>query len=247
MRIPRIYQAVPLAVGQEIQLDAQAAVHVTRVLRLREGDAMVLFNGQGGEYHGIVNRLEKRATTVQLQSFADTDTESALRISLSQGVSRGERMDYTVQKAVELGVHAIAPLQTERTVVNLNSERKERRRHHWQSVVQSACEQCGRNYVPQVSEVLKLTDWLQQLPPQERENRFVLNHRVERGVNSIQLDSLQPITVLIGPEGGLAEQEIAQAEQAGFVSVCLGPRILRTETAALAFISILQAKWGDFG
>jgi 16S rRNA (uracil1498-N3)-methyltransferase len=247
MRIPRIYQAVPLTVGQEIQLESQAAVHVTRVLRLRAGDAIVLFNGQGGEFHGVVDRLDKRVTTVQLQSFADTDTESPLRITLAQGVSRGERMDYTVQKAVELGVHRIAPVETERTVVNLNPERKARRRHHWQSVVQSACEQCGRNVVPQVMDVLKLADWLHSLSAQEQENRFVLNHRVERGVSSIQLDSQQPITVLIGPEGGLAEQEIAQVEQAGFVSVRLGPRVLRTETAALAFISALQAKWGDFG
>jgi 16S rRNA (uracil1498-N3)-methyltransferase len=247
MRIPRIYQAVALSVGQEIQLDSQATVHVTRVLRLREGDAMVVFNGEGGEYHGIIQRLDKRAATVQLQSYVDANSESRLRIILAQGVSRGERMDYTVQKAVELGVHRIEPLETERTVVNLNPERKERRRHHWQSVVQSACEQSGRNFVPQVSDVVKLTDWLHQLPDQGRENRFVLNHRVERGVDAIQLDSQLPITVLIGPEGGLADQEVAQAEQAGFVSVRLGPRVLRTETAALAFVSVLQAKWGDFG
>jgi 16S rRNA (uracil1498-N3)-methyltransferase len=247
MRIPRIYQAVALSVGQEIQLDSQATVHVSRVLRLREGDAMVVFNGEGGEYHGIIQRLDKRAAAVHLQSYVNADSESPLRIVLAQGVSRGERMDYTVQKAVELGVHHIEPLETERTVVNLNPERKQRRRHHWQSVVQSACEQSGRNFVPQVSDVAKLTDWLQQLPDQERESRFVLNHRVDRGVDSIHVDSQLPITVLIGPEGGLAEQEVAQAEQAGFVSVRLGPRVLRTETAALAFVSVLQAKWGDFG
>lgn len=247
MRIPRIYQAVALSVGQEIQLDSQATVHVSRVLRLREGDAVVMFNGAGGEYHGIIQRLDKRTATVQLQNFVDADCESPLRVILAQGVSRGERMDYTVQKAVELGVHRIEPIETERTVVNLNSERKERRRHHWQSVVQSACEQSGRNVVPQVADVAKLTDWLRQLPDPERENRFVLNHRVDQGVDSLHVDAQRPITVLIGPEGGLAEQEVAQAEQAGFVSVRLGPRVLRTETAALAFVSVLQAKWGDFG
>jgi 16S rRNA (uracil1498-N3)-methyltransferase len=246
MRIPRIYQANSLAVGQEIQLDSQATVHVARVLRLREGDAIVVFNGQGGEYHGIINRLDKRAASIQLQRFVDVAVESPLRIVLAQGVSRGERMDYTVQKAVELGIDAIVPLQTERTVVNLNHERKDRRRQHWQSVVDSACEQSGRNFVPHVAEMQKLSHWLQQLQSSGEGNKFVLNHRVDHGVRSLQVNAQQPAYVLIGPEGGLAEHEIVQAEQAGFVSVCLGPRVLRTETAALAFVAVLQAKWGDF-
>ncbi|MGD8592305.1 MAG: 16S rRNA (uracil(1498)-N(3))-methyltransferase [Gammaproteobacteria bacterium] len=248
MRIPRIYQAETLTVGQEVQLDSQATVHVARVLRLREGDAIVVFNGQGGEYHGIVGRLDKRSVTIHLQNFIEADVESPLKIILAQGISRGERMDYTVQKAVELGVSAIVPLQTERTVVNLNAERKERRRQHWQTVVYSACEQSGRNMVPHVDPVIMLSNWLQTLSVKTagEDSKFVLNHRVDSGVDSLPLNAQQPITVLIGPEGGLAEDEITQAEQAGFVSVCLGPRVLRTETAALAFISVLQAKCGDF-
>ncbi len=248
MRIPRIYQAEPLTVGQEIQLDSQATVHVARVLRLREGDAIVVFNGQGGEYHGILRRLDKRAATVQLQNFIEVDVESPLKIVLAQGISRGERMDYTVQKAVELGVYSIVPLQTERTVVNLNDERKDRRRQHWQTVVYNACEQSGRDVVPLVEPVIKLSNWLQTLSVKTagEENKFVLNHRIELGVDSLLINSEQPIYVLIGPEGGLAEDEIAQAEQAGFMSVRLGPRVLRTETAAMAFVSALQAKWGDF-
>ena len=247
MRIPRIYQAEPLTVGQEIQLDSQATVHVSRVLRLRAGDAIVVFNGQGGEYQGILQHLDKRAATVQLQDFIETEVESPLKITLAQGISRGERMDYTVQKAVELGIHCIVPLQTERTVVNLNDERKERRRQHWQTVVHSACEQSGRNVVPLVEPVIKLSNWLQTTDvASASENKIVLNHRVDLGVDSLSVNPQQTVQVLIGPEGGLAEDEIAQAEQAGFVSVRLGPRVLRTETAALAFVSVLQAKWGDF-
>ncbi|KPJ87946.1 MAG: hypothetical protein AMJ53_17445 [Gammaproteobacteria bacterium SG8_11] len=247
MRIPRIFQADSMREGQEISLDSQASVHVARVLRLREGDTIVVFNGQGGEYQGIISRLDKRATTVRLQSYVDCTVESSLSIILGQGISRGERMDYTVQKAVELGVHRIVPVQTERTVVHLNQERKDRRRQHWQSVVQSACEQSGRNFVPPVEDVVKLPLWLQHLQTQEQVNKFLLNHRAQGGVESLHIDSAQPVYVLIGPEGGLAEQEVEQAEHAGFVSVRLGPRVLRTETAALAFIAALQAKWGDFG
>lgn len=254
MRIPRIYQPELLSVGQEIQLDNQATVHVARVLRMREGDSIVVFNGQGGEYQGILRRLDKRAASVELLGFVEADVESPLHIILAQGVSRGERMDYTVQKAVELGVHSIVPLQTERTVVNLNDERKDRRRQHWQTVVYSACEQSGRNFVPMVEPVIKLSNWLQtsslqtsNLQTTGETQKFVLNHRAERGLDSLEINSSGPITVLIGPEGGLAEQEIAQVEQAGFMSIRLGPRVLRTETAALAFLSVLQAKWGDLG
>ncbi|WP_455211054.1 16S rRNA (uracil(1498)-N(3))-methyltransferase [Kaarinaea lacus] len=248
MRIPRIYLAEPLTVGQEIQLDSQATVHVARVLRLREGDNVVVFNGQGGEYHGILRRLDKRAASVELQNFVGVDVESPLQIILAQGISRGERMDYTVQKAVELGVHSIVPLQTERTVVNLNDERKERRRQHWQTVVYSACEQSGRNFVPSVQPVIKLSNWLQTFSTLAagNKNKFVLNHRVKFGVDAMPVDAHLPIYVFIGPEGGLTAEEISQAEQTGFESVSLGPRVLRTETAALAFLSVLQAKWGDF-
>ena len=246
MRIPRIYQADSLSVGQEIQLDSQATVHVSRVLRLREGDAIVVFNGLGGEYHGIVCRLDKRASTVRLQRYAEADAESPLKIVLAQGVSRGERMDYTVQKAVELGVHHIVPVETERTVVNLNDARKDRRRQHWQTIVHSACEQSGRNFVPGVAEVTGLSPWLQQMQAQNSENKFVLNHRTERGLGAVHVNGQQPVYVLIGPEGGLSDREITQAEQAGFISVRMGPRVLRTETAALAFVSVLQSKWGDF-
>jgi len=246
MRIPRIYQDRPLAQGEEFPLDSQATVHVAKVLRLRAGDAVVVFNGLGGEYHGVLSRLDKRAAAIQLQSFVDTDVESPLNIILAQGLSRGERMDYTVQKAVELGVRRIVPVETGRTVVNLNQERKDKRRQHWQSVVHSACEQSGRNRVPEVAEVITLAQWLKDMPSQTQVSKFVLNHRVDRGVAALSIEPQHPVFVLIGPEGGLSEAEIEQAEQTGLVSVRLGPRVLRTETAALAFVSVLQGIYGDF-
>ena len=246
MRIPRIYQSIALTVGQDIPLDAQATVHVAKVLRLREGDPVVVFNGEGGEYHGILAKLEKRAAVIRLQAYSDADVESPLKIVLAQGVSRGERMDYTVQKSVELGIHRIVPVVTERTVVNLDAERQDRRVQHWQTVVNSACEQSGRNYVPRVEDIVTLPHWLKVLSDEGAANKFVLNHRASRGVSGLQIDSQQPIYVLIGPEGGLSDGEVAQAGQAGFVSVRLGLRVLRTETAALAFVAALQAQWGDF-
>lgn len=246
MRIPRLYQSIPLAVGQKLQLDAQATVHVAKVLRLREGDFVVVFNGQGGEYQGMLVRLEKRSATVHLQGYRDTDLESPLKILLAQGISRGERMDYTVQKTVELGVHSIVPLMTERTVVNLDAERQGRRVQHWQTIVNSACEQCGRNFVPRVDEVASLPHWLQAFVTAEQANRYVLNHRAKLTLGDLRVDPRQPVYVLIGPEGGLSDHEVQQSEQAGFVPVRLGPRVLRTETAALAFIAALQAKWGDY-
>jgi 16S rRNA (uracil1498-N3)-methyltransferase len=243
VRIPRIFQDFPLAEAQTIELEAQAAVHIARVLRLREGDVVVVFNGKGGEYHGCISQLQKRSVQVQLQEFKDSEVESPLDIVLAQGISRGERMDFTVQKAVELGVKQIQPLVSERTVVNLNSERKQRRREHWQSIVQSACEQSGRNFVPLVNEVESLPVWVNKLGGG---NKFVLNHRAAQGVQDLRVDTTQPVYMLIGPEGGLNSAEIEHAEETGFISVRLGPRVLRTETAALAFISLLQARWGDF-
>jgi len=218
---------------------------VVKVLRLREGDAIVVFNGRGGELYGCLSRLEKRTAVIQLQVYSESNVESPLKIILAQGISKGERMDYTVQKSVELGVHGFVPVMTERTVVNLDSERQGRRVQHWQTIVNSACEQSGRNMVPRVESVVGLPQWLQTLGAQEP-NKFVLNHRADSGIQDLQVDRQQSIYVLIGPEGGLADREVAQAAEAGFVSVRLGPRVLRTETAALAFVAALQATWGDY-
>lgn len=241
MRIPRIFQPIPLATDQVVELDAQSAAHLVRVLRLKVGDELVVFNGQGGEYQSTVVSVDRRSASIRIGNFVDRSVESPLELVLVQGISRGERMDYTVQKAVELGVSRIVPVLTERTVVNLKGERQERRREHWQAVVNSASEQCGRNIVPEVCPVLTLQEWLNA--PNES-TRFVLHHRAIPG----QMNSVEPqgtVSLLVGPEGGLSASEIESAETAGYLPLSLGPRVLRTETAAVTALSVLQWAWGD--
>ncbi len=257
MRIPRIYQPVSLASGQILELDAQATVHLTKVLRLRVGDALVVFNGEGngkgngegngegGEYAARVSAVERRTARIEIGAFVNRTVESPLELVLLQGISRGERMDYTLQKAVELGVSRIVPVLTERTVVNLKGERQEKRRAHWQSVVNSACEQSGRNRVPVVASIMSFAAAVAEMAETTTGLKLVLHHRAKTDLHSLSAPQ-GPVILLIGPEGGLSAQEIAASEAAGFVPLRLGPRVLRTETAALAAIAVLQWQWGDF-
>lgn len=244
MRIPRIYQPVSLHRGQLIELNGQAAVHLTRVLRLRAGDALCLFNGEGGEFAARLLEAGRRSARIAVGEFSAREVESPLELVLAQGVSRGERMDYTVQKAVELGVSCIAPLETARTTVNLDGERRDKRRAHWQGVVNAACEQSGRNRVPAVLPVRGLDDWLTEMAAQPG-LKLVLHHRAEQSLSELPPPS-GPVILLIGPEGGLSESEIEAAVSRGFRPLRLGPRVLRTETAAVAAMSVLQWLWGDY-
>lgn len=244
MRIPRIYLPQPLSVGASLVLPEAAANHVTRVLRLKPGAALRLFNGEGGEYGAELVAVGKRDATVRLGEYDGRDAESPLQIVLGQGVSKGERMDYTIQKAAELGISRVEPLMTERTVVNLNDERRERRLQHWQGVAIGACEQCCRNRVPAVAPSVTLSQWLAQ---PRAGLKLVLYHRGARRLREFTPLAGEPVTLLIGPEGGLSEAEIAQAMAAGFQPLCLGPRILRTETAAVMALAAMQALWGDAG
>ena len=245
MRIPRLFQDTYLSVGDNIVLDAQSAVHVTRVLRLKPGDAVIVFNGHGGEYHGHVVTQEKRSAHIFLEKFVERNVESPLQITLAQGVSRGERMDYTVQKAVELGVTRIVPLQTERTGVKLQGDRKQRRREHWQAIINSACEQSGRNIIPELDDVESLPRYLARCAESGPATRLVLHHRTEHTLPQISQQGSE-VVLLIGPEGGLSAEEIELAQQAGFNAIRFGPRVMRTETAAVAALAVLQAQWGDF-
>jgi len=248
VRIPRIYQPLPLTSGQTIELDAQATVHLTRVLRLRVGDALVLFNGEensdgeDGEFTARVSAVGRRSAIIEIGEFVACTQESPLELVLLQGVSRGERMDYTVQKAVELGVSRIVPVLSERTVVNLKGDRQEKRRTHWQGVVNSACEQSGRNRVPTVAAV---TPFTAAITGATEGLKLVLHHRAGTDLAALPVPR-GAVSLLVGPEGGLSVQEIAAAKASGFVPLQLGPRVLRTETAALAAISVLQWHWGDF-
>ena len=243
MRIPRIHIPLPLASGGEIELPQQAGEHVARVLRLERGHPLRLFNGDGHEYSAEIAEVAKRRVTVRvLEAMPTTDRESPLRITLGQGIARGEKMDWILQKATELGVTRIVPLITVRTEVKLDAERSARRVAHWQAVIASACQQCGRNRLPELHEPIRLADWAAALA-QDQSLRLVLDPSGD--VRARELATIGAATLAVGPEGGLSEQDRATLDQAGFRGLRLGPRILRTETAGLAALAALQAIHGD--
>lgn len=237
---PRFYTEQTLASGAELTLEAGASRHIASALRLREGAQLRLFNGEGGEYRAEVTALARQGVSVQVGKFFPEDREAQLAITLGIGISRGERMDLVVQKSTELGVSAIQPLVTERTEVRLKGERQAKKRRHWQQVAVSACEQCGRNRVPKIAEPLPLNRWLSSAGA---DLKLVLHHRSRQGLAEHAVPA--SIALLVGPEGGLSAAEIETAESTGFVPLALGPRVLRTETAPLAALSILQFHWGD--
>ena len=227
---------------------AVQAHHVIHVLRLQAGAPLTLFDGRGSEYPALIKRIDKSGLTLTVSSPREVSRESPLQVMLAQGVSSGERMDYTVQKCVELGVTAIQPLITQRSVVRLNGERAEKRVAHWQAIAASACEQCGRNVVPQVLPVQPLMKWL-GMPSNGANGDQGARYLLSPQSNTRLRDLARPqsaLTLLIGPEGGWNAEETASAHLAGFAPLTLGPRVLRTETAAPAALAALQAQWGDF-
>jgi len=243
--MPRFYCDLPLAVGRLIELPAETARHAIGALRLREGDAVTLFDGTGAEYSGTLMQHGKGAA-VQLSSRAEPQRESNLHITLAQGISSGERMDLTLQKSVELGVAAIQPLMMRRSVVKLSGEKTEKRLRHWRGVVIAACEQCGRNVIPPVAEIQDFMPWLQLTRKQAAAPQcYLLDPEAETSLRDLPAPA-GPILLLAGPEGGFDPAERNAAVAAGCQRVRLGPRILRTETAALAAIAAMQAVWGDF-
>lgn len=242
----RFYFGGKLGNGSEVRLPPDAAHHAARVLRLAVGESVVLFDGLGGEFEARITRIDRGDVSVKTGAHLDVERESPLHVRLVQGLSSGDRMDLTLQKAVELGVAAIQPVATERSVVKLKDERAQRRAEHWQNLVIAACEQCGRNRVPEVSPLMSLPDWLAQLdmPVAQNEARLLLSPAATETLKA--LSPMPHMTLLIGPEGGLSPGETQLAQSRGFKPVRLGPRILRTETAALAALSAIQALGGDF-
>ena len=246
MRIPRIYQATPLKTGGSIFLEAQAATHVARVLRLKQHDQIIVFNGQGGEYVGVIDAIDKRSVKIVLESYQQPDTESPLYISLVQGISRSERMDYTLQKSVELGVSEIYPVTTQHISIHLDEARARKKHGHWQGVVNSACEQSRRERVPQVHDLVSLQSCVESLSAGNEQTLLVLDHRAQATMKQVTTPKNQRIVIVVGPEGGLSEEERDWLVGEGFTAVSMGPRVLRTETAALAAIAVMQSLWGDF-
>lgn len=245
MRIPRIHVPAVLSAGDVLQLPEQAGEHLARVLRLESGHPLILFNGDGSEYDARLAALSKRSVTAEVAARREVSRESPLALTLVQGVARGEKMDWILQKATELGVARIVPVVTERTEVRLDEDRAGKRLAHWTSVVAAACEQCGRNVLPEVLAPQKLMAWCAGLSAADTAARFALLPEAETGPRDIGALP-QGAVLLIGPEGGLSDQDIAVARNAGFRGLRLGPRILRTETAGLAAIAALQAIAGDF-
>ena len=241
MRIPRIYLEQALAENTSCLLSEDAAHHVSKVLRMEVDQFLHLFDGRGGYFDATVTRINKRSVEVVTGNHHPDECESPLIITLVQGVSRGERMDYTLQKAVELGVQHIVPVLCQFTNVKLDAGKKHKRHEHWWKIIINACEQCGRNRLPSLALTQELDEWLEI-----DANRLKLILHPGTSMQLSRLKSTQDrITLLAGPEGGFSDTEVALAEKHGYQTITLGPRILRTETAALAAITACQVMWGD--
>lgn len=240
MRVSRIHVPGPLGAGTRV-LEGDAAHYLGRVLRLAPGAPVRLFDGSGQEWPGVIADVSKKSVTVELQAGEPGLAESPLQVHLGQAMSRGERMDWAIQKAVELGVDEITPLYTERCEVKLQGDRADKRQAHWQQIAVSACEQCGRSRVPRINAPVRLDEWLGSVAA---DLRLVLHHRTDMQLTDLTRPS--SLALLIGPEGGLTAQEIDQAQVAHFRACRFGPRVLRTETAPVVALSVVQQLWGDF-
>ena len=250
MRLPRIFTDQALSKGLELALESNAARHLVSALRFKAGDKLILFNGEGGEYSAELLAAESKKARVLVGKFSDGLAPSPLAITLGIGLSRGERMDWLVQKAVELGVTEITPLFTERSEVKLKAPRAAKKTRHWQDIAHSACEQSGQNILPTINLPIDLPTFVQNINEASANTQFILDPLAEQTlVTRIRTHrELVPTSVMLmsGPEGGFSPSEIGSAQHQGILSVSLGPRILRTETAPLAALSLLQAQWGDW-
>lgn len=241
MRVPRLFHPSHIPLEETFSLSQDAAHHVGNVLRLKPGHPVVLFNGDGNEYSGELISVSRKVVEVEIDAQLRIDPQSPLPIHLGQGVSKGDRMDTVLQKSVELGVTEITPLITERCAVKLDPSRWEKKHAQWQKIIISACEQCGRNTLPVLHDPVALNQWLAE---STKATRLTLSPTAEKRFGNVEYNT-QGYRLLIGPEGGLSETEVHQASENGFLSTTLGPRILRTETAAIATVSILQSMHGD--
>ncbi|MEM5399539.1 MULTISPECIES: 16S rRNA (uracil(1498)-N(3))-methyltransferase [Paraburkholderia] len=246
--MPRFFVGNALQSDEVVTLPDEVTRHV-QVLRLQPGDSIVLFNGLGGEYSAEIVGMERRDTQVRIGPHRDVEAEPPYRVTLAQGVAGNDKMDWLIEKAVELGATNFVPLTAARSVVRLSGERAVRRQAHWQRIVQASCEQCGRNRLPDVAPARDIAAWLDSLPkrPGEGELRLLLSPRANVAFSTLPVEPpLGEVTVLIGPEGGFSSQEEEAALDHGFLAVGLGPRVLRTETAGIAVLAALAARWGGW-
>jgi len=240
MRISRLYVDQPLAIQSTIQLNDDSAHYLRSVLRIKQKHSVILFNGLGGEFQGEITEITRKQVLVTLLTFNDRSVESHLNITLGIGISRGERMEFSIQKSVELGVNKICPLLTEHCVVQIKDDKKDKKVAHWQKISQNAAEQSGRTINPQVGGIKDFSTWVEQ----QTGIKVFLDPFASISLSTIQ-NTEQKFTLLVGPEGGFSTQEREVAINAGFIPIRLGPRVLRTETATLAAITAVQTLWGD--
>jgi len=238
MKTPRLYQNTPLNINDELTLNPYASHHLLKVLRFPQGKTITLFNGDGANYTAKILKANKTCT-VQILTKSQNPSESKLNLTLAQGIAKGDKMDFIIQKAVELGINKITPLFTERCIVRLKGTKLTTRHHHWQKIILNACEQSGRSLIPELTPPTLLTTFLQHPTP----NTFVLHPLATQTL--LTLPPLTQATLLIGPEGGLTPAEITQATQANYHPLLLNTRTLRTETASLAAIANMQLLWGN--
>lgn len=243
MRIPRIYHPQPLTDRAEIALSEDAANHVGRVLRMSAGQALQLFDGSNQVFDAEIVRVDKKSVLVRLGDGRVDDIESPLNLHLGQVISRGEKMEFTIQKSIELGVNVITPLFSERCGVKLDGERLAKKIQQWQKIAIAACEQCGRNRIPEIREAMSLEAWCAE---QDGSLKLNLHPLASHSINTLP-QPVDRVRLLIGPEGGLSADEIAMTTGHGFTDILLGPRVLRTETTALTAITALQVRFGDLG
>lgn len=241
----RLHITGSYAPGTDLEVDADKAHYLSRVLRLRVGDRLSVFDGKGNEYTATIRSMGKSAAILRIDTPTVTQTETGLRVHLVQGISRGDRMDFVVQKATELGVKRITPVLTEHGVVKLDAARAEKRRDHWQKIATHACEQCGRARLPLIDTPIPLKSWFGNKPAHV-DAELILKPGATTPLTGIAAPATK-VCVLIGPEGGFSDAEFEDADAADFQPVSLGPRILRTETAAIATLAVLQSLWGDLG
>lgn len=240
--MPRVFWNQPLRTGIELVLTKTISHHLLNVLRLKLGEQLILFNGQGGEFTGRLVNIKNKLAIIILESYSNVTTESTLKINLAQAIVSSEKMDFIIQKAVELGVSKITPLFTEHSNIKISQERLNKKIQHWHNIIISSCEQSGRNHIPELSLPQNISTWLSS---PLCGNKFILSPQFSEKISADI--KVSEINVVIGPEGGLSKNEIKLAQQHNFIPIKLGPRIMRTETASIAALSFFETLFGDFG
>ena len=241
----RFYHSEKLELKHVVELIAQTHIHATKVLRLKVGDQFALFNGDGYDYVAKVIELSKHKTSVEIIDRYQVNHESPLKITLAQGLAAGDKMDWIIQKAVELGIQSIQPLLTERSIVKLDRERADKKLEHWRTVAISACEQTGRSIIPDILSPIHLVQWLSNQNQTANSLKLILTPAKAQNINHLEKPS-SPVVFMVGPEGGFSVKEMNLALSSSFVPVNFGKRVLRTETASVVALSIMQNLWGDF-